>query len=180
MSNFKIDNSTIVNQLDFSYNGKLEDISKSTTGNFLLKPSLYKTLIHSIGVTEIRIFCYKTWHGRTMDAAFNLKDEAVLNGVIGVPSSQIFNFCSPREVRFLSDDTSLISGVPCEQQLLSPSSPYDHFFYVSSKHHVILHPARQECDDFQVNNNFQIQKVIGDFMSDNSFGDGYQTFKWME
>ena len=53
MSNFKIDNSTIVNQLEFSYNGKLEDISKSTTGNFLLKPSLYKTLIHSIGVTEI-------------------------------------------------------------------------------------------------------------------------------
>ena len=155
MSNLKIDDSTNVNELDFSYNGELEDISKSTTGNFLLKPSLYKALIHSIGMTELRIFCYKPWHGRTMDAVFNLKDEIVVEGIIGVTSRDT-NFCSPRKVRFLPDDTSLISGVPCEQQKLTKraTSLYDHFYYVSYLHHLILRSSRQECDDYELNNNF--------------------------
>ena len=153
VSKFVVDDSSNADQLDYSYDGELKDLSKSTTENFLLKPSLYNTLISMMKITELRILCYKPWHGRTVDAVFNLKNQDVLNGVIGAQRSGYTNFCSSRKVRFLPDDTSLISEATCESVRNGRwGSIYNHFYYVSSHYHVVMFSHRMDCDDYSLTN----------------------------
>ena len=159
-SRFEIDNNSKAIEI---YNAvklqsqKIKDIPKTIQGNFLLKPELLGTLQgYMHGFKELRIFCTKPWHRRTLDIVLNLKDPDMAKLASGGGNiNDDVNNCDGRS-RFLSDDSSLISNTSCGQ-IITRNNIYDHAVYVGNKFHVIIdgkEEGRIECDDFNTDGGF--------------------------
>ena len=158
-SRFKIENNSKAIEI---YNAvklqsqKIKDIPKTIQGNFLLKPELLGTLQgYMHGFKELRVFCTKPWHGRTLDIVINLEDPSMAKLASGggnIAHEDRVDQCSGRS-RFLSDDSSLMSTKSCSQ-ILTYENYHANVVYVTHYYHVIIKENRIECDDKYSNGGF--------------------------
>ncbi|XP_066917551.1 uncharacterized protein [Clytia hemisphaerica] len=100
-------------------------------------------------VTEVRIRCFKQWHGRTLDVV--VKEESFARRVFTKDNSQSRPgfYCSrnpgtPNIMQFLSMDNSLLKDVPCTD-VLGNSFIWGYVLYRASTQYIF--PYSTECDD---------------------------------
>ena len=128
---------------------KISEIGDISSGNKALRNDQMMQLYRFTDFTEIRLFCHKPWHGRTVHVILNIV-QAYLFGNIDV------DYCG--KTRYLADDTSLIktrlcSHIKCARKC---SNIYDHLFYVGGSYHVHFSSKnRFECDDHSKISGFQ-------------------------
>ena len=60
-------------------NGQLSSLSEAPGGRFLLSSALLGTLSEYTGFKELRVRCFKPWHGRTMHVV--MKGDYVLKSL---------------------------------------------------------------------------------------------------
>ena len=124
--------------------GQISNLAEATKGRFLLNNALVGTLAKYTGFKELRIRCFKPWHGRTVSVI--LKAEYLIKML---PKHGL---CGDNEIRFLLDDTSYLSSVNCAQMKtgynVNSFGLYNHILYMYHAH-VNLHvKSRFECDDY--------------------------------
>ena len=138
----------------------LHQIQPSQNGQFLLNHDDVQTLFKNHGYSELRVKCFKPWHGRTLDAVlYGSKTYQFINR----DQSETEGMCG--NVRFLENDNSVISTEPCDKQIIGidweEQHPgilyYDHTLWARDIGHVILHKVygRFECDDWNMQTNYQ-------------------------
>ena len=133
----------------------LSQLQNIQSGRVLLHHDLLQSLFVNNGYTELRIKCYKPWHGRTLHTILHgdkidkyIKKESTYNGICG-------------NVRFLPDDNSVMSTANCEDLRMGHSyyghKYYNHVIFEYGVGQVILHKAdsRYECDDWEQNAGYQ-------------------------
>jgi len=98
-----------------------------------------------IAYQEIRIFCHKPSHRRTVH--FVLKGDGVVDYLTFHTAAKPTNWCG--KIRFLKDDTFLMQQAPCTNLISNGGQHlYYDFVYVYGKLHVNLLNKRIECDDY--------------------------------
>ena len=138
-----------------SNQGQIQDLQKAVGGRYLLNYTLLPKLHDQIPYTELRIFCHKPWHTRTFHAKIQLVDsggQQVYRYMSGDQSA--FDYCN-KTIEFLSDDTSMLSQEPCENQrailYYGKAGLYGHIIHKPNTYHVMLTsdgPSKRiECDD---------------------------------
>ena len=137
--------------------GQISHLAEATGGRFLLNNALVGTLANYIGFKELRIRCFKPWHGRTVSAI--LKGEYLMKML--TQSTPKHGLCGDNEVRFLPDDTSIISSQDCANVWSGYDTNhvglYDHLLLVYGTRHIHLHSkTRFECDDHVYNSDFTL------------------------
>ena len=143
----------ISNEIFKSDNGRISDVSKARQGRFLLHSSQYRTLADHTGFNELRVRCFKPWHGRT--GHFIIKGDYMTRIVL--QSTKVIGMCEDNGVRFLEDDISIIKTRHCSQwrSKYHPNTPlYDHLFWVGGSPVYLLRHARFECDDWGAQQGF--------------------------
>jgi len=144
----------ISNTIFDSNNGRLSDISKASEGRFLLDTIQYGTLAEHTGFKELRVRCFKPWHGRS--GHFVMKGDSLRKMLF--QSSVIAGLCGNNMFRFLADDTSVAKSTDCSQlrsKQIQPSSVYNHLLWVADTAVYQLDPRpRFECDDWIVQSGF--------------------------
>ncbi|XP_057308781.1 uncharacterized protein LOC130647075 isoform X1 [Hydractinia symbiolongicarpus] len=127
------------------------------TNQFLLTPSGFKELRDIISFTQLRVYCHKPSHGRTIHIVTvnNYRGYDVLDYLSGLTDTQPASCGS--YIRVNNDKSILAStcGMWGETGLWGSLDSdqlirlYDHFFYISYKAHINLKGGgRLECDDF--------------------------------
>lgn len=134
-----------------SNQGQIQDLQKAVGGRYLLNYTLLPKLHDQIPYTELRIFCHKPWHTRTFHAKIQLVDsggQQVYRYMSGDQSA--FDYCN-KTIEFLSDDTSMLSQEPCENQKAlnnKKNGLYGDIIFKGNKYHVMLKTKKRiECDD---------------------------------
>ena len=129
--------------------GNIKDLGLAGKGNFLLDVQYFKQLRSFTGYTEVRLYCKRD---RIIDTVITVDDQ-IYKFMTGEESN--FDYCS-KTLRFLKDDTSLLSKQPCGVLRGSHHYPgngvYGSLLYVGSQYHVLLVAGRMECDDFDLVN----------------------------
>ena len=128
--------------------GQIKDLHKAAEGKFILESQSFAVLRDYTQYSEIRLFCYKPSHGRTVDIAITLDDQ-IYNFIQGVAST--FNYCG-KSYRKLEDDNSLLSNTPCNEII----SHWEHLWagiegaimFKGNQYHILIKNSRMECDDF--------------------------------
>ena len=87
-----------------------------------------------------------------------MKGDYVLKAL--TQSTVTHGLCADDQLRFLSDDNSLLSSTNCQSIKCGLDSSYvgiyNHLLYVVYKFYIKLNnPFRLECDDYHVNSGFQ-------------------------
>ena len=137
--------------------GQISSLSEATGGRFLISQNLLvlQTLHEYTDFKELRIRCYKPWHGRTVHAI--LKGDGIMQKILTQKSKS--GICDPGEIRFLEDDTSKLKTENCNNLIIGyPGYTlplYDHVFASFSELHVVLTSSRLECDDFDVETGYR-------------------------
>ncbi|XP_066918516.1 uncharacterized protein [Clytia hemisphaerica] len=145
----------------------LNQLNNIQSGRFLLASDELKKLFTNGGYTELRVKCFKPYHGRTLHAAITgtksltyLRGKGVVRGDGGHCQGSHCGLCG--EVRFLADDTSIMGQRNCSQLGMGmeiTTSLYDHAFFVwGERHWSFLNKhedgfVRFECDDFSADFN---------------------------
>ena len=129
--------------------GQISSLSEATGGRFLISQNLLvlQTLHEYTDFKELRIRCYKPWHGRTVHAI--LKGDGIMQKILKRKSKS--GICNPGEIRFLEDDTSKMKTETCNNLLIGfvgHTLPlYDHVLASLSHLHVVLTSSRLDCND---------------------------------
>lgn len=133
------------------FNG-LEGIAEGE--NKLLESDELGILYETQEVKEIRIYCSKPWHGRTIHLVLSKESEKgpEVFDYLGNQGDSISGFC-PKPFRLLPDDNSYISALKCNVYGTGDFTPgvrlYDHWMFVGGTYHIMPgHGNRYECDDF--------------------------------
>ena len=136
-----------------SNQGQIQDLEKAVGGRYLLNYTLLPTLRDQIPFQELRIFCYKPWHKRTLHLKTQLNDNGgtqIYRYMYGDESG--FSYCN-KTIDFLSNDSSMMSQEPCENltTITWHSGLYGHIIHKPMQYHVMLSSSgddkRIECDD---------------------------------
>ena len=137
--------------------GQISSLAEATGGRFLLSSALIGTLAQYTGFKELRVRCFKPWHGRIVDLV--MSGDFLMKML--TQSTPKFGLCGDKEIRFLPDDTSNIRTRNCEE-LNSGYSPnhvgvYNHLVFKSAGEHIhLFHSTRMECDDKDTDAGFKI------------------------
>ena len=126
------------------YTGRtLENLQLAITGRYILDVSQYELLKRATNFKEVRIFCTKPSHNRTI--------HVVLNGSVVVQyvtqrDTGSLKYC--KKIQFLPDDTSLLSTITDCKDITAKSSKniYDQFICGDSQYFVQL-TSDFACDD---------------------------------
>ncbi|XP_057309867.1 uncharacterized protein LOC130647878 [Hydractinia symbiolongicarpus] len=129
----------------------LNDVS---TGRFLLTVSGLGALRKFINFTQLRFYCHKPWHNRTIHIATtnDFNGKKVVDYFSGVTET-LPPSCHSYEI--LPDDTSYIASQCMNWALQQWSTSHkdnnklnNHFIWIRNHHHVNLYDERLECDDY--------------------------------
>ena len=119
----------------------------------MLDPNALQNLFNEEGFSELRIKCYKLWHGRTLHVV--LSGDKIHQWVD--KKQHYYGVCG--DVRFLSDDNSQISHMPCQRYRIGYSIYlyYRFTFWIHSTTHVGFdkNGNRCDCDDKIVDSNYE-------------------------
>ena len=137
-------------------NGQITSLSEATKGRFLISEdvSVLQTLLKFAGFTELRVRCFKPWHGRTFHGIF--KGESLMKKMFQLESTS--GLCSSngnKEIRMMADDNSLFRESTCENLHIGygTNPPFYRFMlFVFATAHVSLY--NMECDDWTNNDGF--------------------------
>ena len=140
-------------------NGQLSSLSEAPGGRFLLNSTLLGTLSEYTGFKELRIRCFKPWHGRTVHVV--MKGDYVLKAL--TQSTVTHGLCGDGQLRFLSDDNSVLSLADCQSincgWVQSAVGIYDHLLYFENGDLMsfvhVNNADRMECDDRIFNSGFE-------------------------
>ena len=133
-------------------NGQISSLSEATKGRFFISDEFetLRTLFEYTGFNELRIRCFKPWHGRTVHSI--MKGDWVVSRML--EGNHYYGMCASdgKEVRFLHDDTSLMKTSDCTSIRTGWSSSlnrlYQNSLWVYGKYHVLFqNEDRFECDD---------------------------------
>ena len=132
--------------------GSILDLSDVTNGKYRFDANKFASLHDHLPFTEVRIFCRKIFHNRVFHAV--LSSAKLINYVTQTDISS-FNYCENR-IRFLDDDTSLMSSENCANVISKRHyNIYNHFIYVSVKYHVTATSnGIFTCDDRSTDNGY--------------------------
>ena len=146
-------------------NGQIASLSEATKGRFTISDdvSILQTLLKFTRFTELRVRCFKPWHGRTFHGI--LKGDSLMNKMFRIKATEgLCGSHGKEKVRLLAGDTSIIGARACENQrtgYLADRSFYNHLFYVDSVSNVAISSnTRFECDDIYYFGGF---KTSGDW-----------------
>ena len=127
--------------------GQIKDLHKAAEGKFILESQNFAVLRDYTQYSEIRLFCYKPSHGRTVHIAITLDDQ-IYNFIQGVASD--FNYCR-KSYRKLEDDNSLLSNTACNEIISNGMQIWagieGAIMYKAGQYHILLKNSRMECDD---------------------------------
>ena len=126
--------------------GKISALAEATGGRFVLSKLFIGTLFSYTGFTELRIRCFKPWHGRT--AHFVLSGEPLANALFR--STVTHGSCAP--IRFLPGDDSNFSRVTCDRIRLGFNNQNVEIYYLlicDRLHEFVFQLQRNhfDCDD---------------------------------
>ena len=110
--NLTFEDSSLATELyDTVVNGdcQISSLSEAPGGRFLLISALFGTLSEYTGFKEVRVRCFKPWHGRT--AHFVMKGEYLKKTLF--QSAHTVGICGHDAIRFLPDDNSVSRSVAC-------------------------------------------------------------------
>ena len=132
---------------ELKYGQKVAELEKAVNGQFLFTASQYALLREYTQFSEIRLFCHKPSHGRTVDVAITVDDQ-IYNYLLDKKSS--FGYCD-KTYRPLPADNSLVSRLPCEE-LSATSYGYSitgAIFFKRPLNYIIFDAdfPRFDCDD---------------------------------
>ena len=117
-------------------------------GKFMLDEQVVKRLFTDYGYTEVRLKCFKQWHGRTLHVILSGEKMVKYMKKEGLPGT---GAC--KDINFLEDDTSLMGQSDCSSLEIGLSGdPYHyHLIWKAQAYHVMLTSSRFECDDDATN-----------------------------
>ena len=138
--------------LDPIRNNNLYSLEGVKSGAYALSEGVLQDLYNKNYFSEVRMECYKPYHGRRVHLAFfsTLSVSRLINPVQLLRQ----NICPGTDFRILSSDTGII-GKACFTQAVYQGRPalYNHAMYVSHRYHVQIYSAiRMECDDYYLYN----------------------------
>lgn len=122
----------------------ISQLWKTQNGRFLLGYRLLSQIHSYTGFNEVRVWCYKPWHGRVFHAILS---GSLVNHVLGKTGST-YDHC--KDARFLSDDTSQLGQTKCSDLKtgFGPPHIYHHLLFKYPNHVQIVAADRFECDDY--------------------------------
>ena len=141
-------------------NGQISSLSEATKGRFLISDEfeILRTLFEYTGFKELRIRCFKPWHGRTIHSI--MKGDWVVKRMSEGEHSYGLCASNGKEVRFLHDDTSLMKTFDCASfRTGSPNMNklYANTFWINAETHVMLvSQNRFDCDDHPHEEGYQL------------------------
>ena len=126
--------------------GPITSLAQATGGRFALGIEYLETLFSHTGFTELRLRCFKPWHGRT--AHFVVSGDYLAKALF--QSIVTHGSCDP--VRFLADDNSVFGSVTCDRYKLGFNNQNVGLYYlfICDSHHNFgfqLALNSFECDD---------------------------------
>ena len=130
--------------------GQISSLSKTPGGRFVLSSALIGTLSAYTGFKELRVRCFKPWHGRT--AHFIMKGDYLMKALMQSTTTNT-GLCGDGEMRFLSDDNSVTRSSGCSRFGCGLNQEevglYDHLIWDHEAHKFAyqLRSDRFECDD---------------------------------
>ena len=135
-------------------NGQISSLSEAPGGRFLLSSALLGRLSEYTGFKEVRVRCFKPWHGRT--AHFVMKGEYLMKALF--QSAHIGGICGHDAIRFLPDDNSVAGSLQCT--LLKSGyggslNIYSNLLWATDTMVFHLVQNRFECDDYILQSGFQ-------------------------
>jgi len=131
----------------------IEELSNVTTKRYLLGEKGLRRLQRYTNFTQIRFYCHKPWHGRTLHIVTSKNDlgKGVVNLMAGRSDDEPKSCNS--YVR-MNDDSSNI-GAHCESWFKQTwyGWAYENRMYaypmtIYKRYHLNLNGKRQECDDY--------------------------------
>ncbi|XP_066929606.1 uncharacterized protein [Clytia hemisphaerica] len=150
ITNIKFDDA---NKIDSIYTNHIAqpspitDLQNAPNSQFMLDPLALQRLFNDEGYSELRIKCYKPWHGRTLDVV--LYGEKIHKYV----NSEAWTVGGCDAVRFLPGDNSSMFLSPCADYRIGSGEYlfYQFPFWVFADNHVTISKplARYECDDYK-------------------------------
>ena len=137
--------------------GQISSLAEATGGRFLLNSALIGKLAQYTGFKELRVRCFKPWHGRTVDLV--MRGDFLMKML--TQSTPKNGLCGENEVRFLPDDTSALSTGNCAHLRSGYNTAhvgvYNHLLWVYYGPHLHLYlSTRMECDDRDNDSGFKI------------------------
>ena len=134
-----------------SNRAKIRELHKVSGGKLLLEDASISALHKFTGYSELRIFCYKPSHGRTVDVAITL-DEEIFEMMQGIVSGNTFDYCS-KTYKKLENDNSLLLSQSCGNlNGDNRGSVFTGFngavIFKGFYYHIFLINGRTECDDW--------------------------------
>ena len=137
--------------------GQISSLAEATGGRFLLNSALIGTLAEYTGFKELRVRCFKPWHGRTVDIV--MKGDFLMKMLTQFTPKN--GLCGDNEISFLPDDTSNLSSGNCAHLRSGFSMEhvgvYDHLLFKIHEQHLHLFGSRRmECDDQYIDAGFNI------------------------
>ena len=129
--------------------GEIKDMAKATEGKFILKWQDFDQLRQYTNFTELRRFCFKPSHGRTLDMALTLNDKFysfIKEVVIANMNSCDIGY------RYIGNDNSLLKTEHCNSIISHHDSHWagieGAYLYKWGRSHTNLRHWKTECDDF--------------------------------
>lgn len=124
-------------------------LSSAINGAYFLNLNKFRMLQTYTKFSEVRIYCYKEWHGRNIHGIIKASGDEILY-LSGEKSRTYFYNCQGT-FEFLSTDTSIIQHADCGQISLG-SNLYLEIVWQHSLSHIRSTVgngnARFECDDY--------------------------------
>uniref|UniRef100_A0A7M5V0Y4 Uncharacterized protein n=2 Tax=Clytia hemisphaerica TaxID=252671 RepID=A0A7M5V0Y4_9CNID len=128
---------------------QISKLNQIQNGKFMLSNSDIGTLFKNGGYTEVRVKCFKPYHGRTLHVKFS--GNVVYKWLVN--RERTLGVCG--SAQFFGNDNSKTSKHDCNDIYIGwtrHTSSMD--FLVVGKYHIHFKDDRFECDDHHVDNNY--------------------------